>query len=365
MWENLGPMHVDRCRAVSKEFKSRRPVIAIELAGRSDTYQWRRTETDSFERVTLFPDSTFSEVNPLYRTWILLRTCINIGPADLFFCHYEYASTFFTAIFLRILGRRVFVMNDSKFDDKPRRIGRELFKRIYLVPYKGALAGSKRSAEYFKFFGFSGRDVVLGYDTMSIERIKAQTEIPPAPDGLPFDSRHFTVIARLVEKKNLFSILHAFVLYAQQARRPRTLHLCGSGPLEAQLREKVKELGVAEYVIFRGLVDTAEISRTLGQSLALILASTEEQFGLVVIEAQAMGIPIILTPNCGARDELVRTGVNGFLVEADNPIGMAYFMHLLSRDELLWQRLASNAKRFVPLGDCARFADGCVQLMTR
>src|SRR5262249_28037189 len=162
--------------------------------------------------------------------------------------------------------------------------------------------------------------VVLGYDTISVERIKAQTEIPPAPDGVSFDSRHFTVIARLVEKKNLFLVLDAFALYAQQASRPRPLHLCGSGPLEAQLREKVEELGVAGYVVFRGLVDSAEISRTLGQSLSLILASTEEQFGLVVIEAQVMGIPILLTPNCGARDELVRTGVNGFLVEADNPI---------------------------------------------
>jgi hypothetical protein len=62
---------------------------------------------------------------------------------------------------------------------------------------------------------------------------------------------------------------------------------------------------------------------------------------------------------------LVRTGVNGFLVEADNPIGMAYFMHLLSRDELLWGHIAANAQRFVSLGDCARFADGCVQLMAR
>jgi glycosyltransferase involved in cell wall biosynthesis len=256
-------------------------------------------------------------------------------------------------------------MNDSKFDDKPRRIGRELFKRLLFIPYNGALAGSKRSAEYLKFFGFSGRDVVFGYDTISIERIKAQTEIPSAPDGVPFNTRHFTVIARLVEKKNLFSVLDAFVLYAQGACRPRTLHLCGSGPLEAQLREKVKELGVAEYVVFRGSVDTTEISRTLGRSLALILASTEEQFGLVVIEAQSMGVPIILTPNCGARDELVRTGVNGFLIEADNPIGMAYFMSLLSRDELLWKRMAANAQRFISLGDSARFADGCIQLMTK
>ena len=192
--------------------------------------------------------------------------------------------------------------------------------------------------------------------------MRAQAQIAPAPDGATFSSRHFTVIARFVPKKNLFSILEAFSLYVQQASGPRALHLCGSGPLEPQLREKAKELMIDSHVVFRGLVESAEVSCTLGHSLALILASTEEQFGLVIIEAQALGVPVIISSNCGARDELVRTGINGFLVEPDNPRGIAYFMRLFDENEPLWTRMASAAKKFVPLGDVPRFARACQEL---
>ena len=355
-------MHVDRCRAVTKLFEGKRRVIAIELAGRSDSYSWERIEVEGFERITLFPDSALSEVNPFFQFWALLRTCFSVGSADLFFCHYEYFSTFAVALALRTLGRRIFIMNDSKFDDKPRRIRKELLKGLFYIPYNGALVASRRSAEYLKFLGFSRRHVVSGYDVISVERMRAQAQIAPAPDGATFSSRHFTVIARFVPKKNLFSILEAFSLYVQQASGPRALHLCGSGPLEPQLREKAKELMIDSHVVFRGLVESAEVSCTLGHSLALILASTEEQFGLVIIEAQALGVPVIISSNCGARDELVRTGINGFLVEPDNPRGIAYFMRLFDENEPLWTRMASAAKKFVPLGDVPRFARACQEL---
>ncbi len=94
----------------------------------------------------------------------------------------------------------------------------------------------------------------------------------------------------------------------------------------------------------------------LGKTLALLLVSAQEQFGNVVIEAQALGAPVIVSDNCGARDMLVRNGVNGFVVEPDNPAGLAYFMGLLDRDEALWRRMALASEPFAALGDAAHFA---------
>jgi len=94
----------------------------------------------------------------------------------------------------------------------------------------------------------------------------------------------------------------------------------------------------------------------------LILPSTEEQFGQVVPEALAMGLPIIISANCGARDELVRTGVNGFVVESDNAEGMASFMLLLATDEALWRRMCIATARFMPHGDVTEFTNGVAKL---
>jgi glycosyltransferase involved in cell wall biosynthesis len=157
--------------------------------------------------------------------------------------------------------------------------------------------------------------------------------------------------------------LKAMKLYSQQVSQPRQLHIFGTGPLEAELRHQAREDGIADLVHFRGFLQTEEISRAYGSSLALVLPSIEEQFGNVIPEAQAMGLPVILSDNCGGRDLLVRSGVNGFVVESDNPEGLAYFMQLLSEDEGLWRRMCVASQIFVERANSARFADAVEALI--
>jgi glycosyltransferase involved in cell wall biosynthesis len=216
-----------------------------------------------------------------------------------------------------------------------------------------------------RFLGLSSDRVVSEYNTLSIDRIREAAGGPPAPGGAPFADRHLTIVARLVPKKNLSTALEAYALYASTTHDPRPLHLCGSGPLEYTLRSQAEALGIADRVIFRGFLQSNDIARVLGQSLALLLPSVEEQFGNVVIEAQAMGLPVILSDNCGARDKLVRSGRNGFVVEPDNPEGMAYFMSLLSEDETTWARFAIASAASAPQGDAARFAEAVAKLLKR
>ena len=201
------------------------------------------------------------------------------------------------------------------------------------------------------------------YNVVSVSRIRRQAGVPPAPEGTAFQDRHFTSIARLVPKKNLAMLLSAYALYRQTVDAPRPLHLCGSGPDEAALRQQADDLCLFEHIVFRGWLQDDVISQTLGQTLVLLLPSVEEQFGNVVIEAQAMGLPVILSDNCGARDLLVRSGVNGFVIEPDNPRGMAYFMRLLSDDEALWRQMCEAATASAPQGDVQRFVDGVETLI--
>jgi glycosyltransferase involved in cell wall biosynthesis len=363
MWDSFGPMHVDRCRAVAKHFAGARKVIGIELGGRSDTYDWPQSSSKGFEKHTLFPEVAATEVSSLKRIAALLRVCTAIGSADFFFCHYEQFSTFATSVLLRLLGKRVFVMNDSKYDDKPRRALSELFKLLFYLPYSGALLASKRSGEYLEFLHFPAKRIAYGYDTISIARIQEEAGSLPAPQGKDFRSRHFTVVARMVPKKNLAAILEAFSLYVRSTTSPRLLHFCGGGPLELEMKSRAEELGLTNLTIFHGSLDAASVSKILGDTLALILMSEEEQFGLVIPEALAMGVPVIVSKNCGACDDLVRSGVNGFVVEPDNPIGVAYFMGILGSDVQTWTSMARAAAEKAPLGDVNQFVKACEQLI--
>nr|WP_249327788.1 glycosyltransferase [Devosia litorisediminis] len=226
------------------------------------------------------------------------------------------------------------------------------------LPYTGAFAAARRSKEYYQFLGFRAARVSAGYDSLSIQRIKAAAKELPVEEEVPFEHRSFIVVARLVPKKNLNTLLDAYVLYRNANVDPRKLHIFGDGPLERELREHANSLGIGQDVVFHGFVQAAEVCKQLNRSLALLLPSIEEQFGLVVIEAQALGVPVVVSDNCGARDELVRSGVNGFVVEAQNPKGLAFFMGMLSNDEELWSEMVRSSAAFAMRGDVVKFVEG-------
>lgn len=354
-WENLGPTHHDRLEAVAR---AGRRVVAVEYASRSNTYLWDRAEFAGFERVTLADGVPLGRVRLAFA---LVRACLQVKRGVVFLCHYELPSVLAAALVLRLAGHRVFAMIDSKFDDRPRRLGRELVKRAFLLPYHGALTASPRSRDYLRFLGLPARRLVLGYDTLSVERIADGARAPAAP-AVSFAERDFVVIARLVPKKNVLLAIEAFALWLADTATPRDLHLCGSGPLEDELRAAADRLGVGARVQFHGFVQSDAIAARLARALCLILPSVEEQFGLVVIEAQAVGVPVLATRNAGACDLLIEDGVNGFTFAPTSARSCAALMLLVSEDEARWRRLSAGALADRERGDVRHFVAGVLAL---
>lgn len=340
VWENFGPAYAERCAAVADYFRGSVRVIGIELTERSSTNDWVPEGGPTFEKVTLFRDRTFHQIPLLSFVNALFGACLRARARHFFFCHYQKPAIFVVAWGLRLMGRRVYVMNDLKFDDFARTLWREFVKMIFYSPYHGALSGSARTTDYMRFLGVPANRIEQAYDARSVKRIRKLAGVAPAPEGTPFAERHFSVVARFVPKKNLALAIDAYRIYREKTGRPRELHLYGSGELEADLRARVEAAGLTDTVRFMGFLQTEDISRALGSTLALIHPSTEEQFGFVIYEAQAMGVPVIISENCGARDFLVRTAVNGFVLEPDNAEGFAYFMTLFSEDEALWEQMS-------------------------
>ncbi len=360
VWENLGPYHYDRVAAVAAALPAESSVTAVQFFGRSTVYDWDRTGTTPYAVATLRPERR-SKRN-LDLIWPLLKTCMQGGKADVFLCHYNEIAVFIAAVALRLTGRRVYAMVESKFDDYPRRLRSDIFKPLVLWPYRGVIAASERTRSYLSYLGVPRERILLGYSTLSVDRIATLSGDPPAPDGAAFADRDFVIVARLVPKKNLGVALEAFALWLAQTDRPRNLHICGSGPLEDALRTQAERLGIAERVIFHGFVQIDTVSRVLAHALCLVLTSTEEQFGLVVIEAQAVGLPVLITANAGACDDLVEPGINGFVLDPTNPASCAALMLILSEDEPTWRRFATAARAMRYRGDARHFVSSVFQL---
>lgn len=365
-WSQFGPYHMDRCEALAHALSGRRDVIGIELVSDGEIYEWAPSGAgQSFRKQTLFAGKRVSQVPAWRQLAALLSACLRSRARHVFLCDYYLPEIFFSALLLRLCGRRVVIMQDSKFDDKPRSLWLELGKALLYLPYNAALVGSKRSKAYLEFLGKPAERVVVGYDTVSLRRLQRLADADPAPGGTPYAARDFTVVARFVPQKNLDLALDAYAAYRRQCTdRPRGLSLCGAGPLEDALKTRVVRDGIPG-VRFCGWLDEAGIARRLASSLALILPSIEEPFGLVVNEAIALGVPLLVAENCGARDLLVRSGINGYVIEPDNAEGLAYFMDLLARDEAGWRRLAENTQQFRAAADTAFFVAGVEEVLRR
>lgn len=365
VWDHFGPIHLDRLKAVNASLPQTHKMQAIEIGGKSTEYDWWNEQGDN-DYKTLFPKLSLEKVSTLKLLIALISSTNPFQRSAFFLCHMERPAIFLFACWLRMTNNRVFAMGCSKFDDKTRNVFKEMLKSIFFVPYQGAIGSGQRGKEYFKFLGVPKGNIVGEYNTLSVTRIQRLSGSPPAPDGLPFEERNFICIARLIPKKNLSFLINSYAefLKLHKEGKLRKLVLVGDGPERKQLTEQIETLRLQDHVVFKGVLQSRDVAKELSKAFALILPSYEEQFGNVVIEAQAMGLPTIISSNCGAADSLVQSGVNGFVFEANNSKGLAYFMSCISNDKALWMKLANEAQKNSHRGDSSRFAEGVLQLAT-
>ncbi|WP_295633338.1 glycosyltransferase [Novosphingobium sp.] len=358
VWAQFAAYHIDRCEAVARRFEGRATVLAVEVATTSSDYAWEPSGAITGGRkVTLFPGKSFDQLSNWQRfrgCWAELRQCdwVCIGLS------YAELSTILLVVILRLSGKRMVVFSESKLDDKPRNTLGELAKRLILWPYNAAIVGATRHIAYFRMLGFRRRAVLPGYDGVGLDRVRAQGGGQLAPGGRPFEQRDFVFVGRFVDKKNLPHLVESFARYVAIAGAgARRLVLVGSGPDEPALRAMVGTLGLADQVEFPGFLPAGAVSRCLADALALVLPSVEEQWGLVVNEALAFGLPVIVSHQVGSRDALVRDGVNGHVVTSDSVEQLAQAMHDIASDRGKWEAKVAASHQRAWLGDCERLAD--------
>jgi L-malate glycosyltransferase len=167
----------------------------------------------------------------------------------------------------------------------------------------------------------------------------------------------FLCAARLSAEKNHALLIAAFA--AAFAGDPRTkLELAGDGPLEPQLRQFCAELGIAGQVEFLGALAAERLRAGMEAADAFVLASDSETFGVVVIEAQAAGLPVVSTAS-GGPDHLITT-TNGRLVPVRDRIALRDALVEMRRAAGSYDRAqirAAAVERFGPAAFARRFAE--------
>jgi glycosyltransferase involved in cell wall biosynthesis len=190
------------------------------------------------------------------------------------------------------------------------------------------------------------REVALGWG-LDPERVSVlpnpAPEIPSLPPreelrrDLGLGEQCLVFAGRLGPQKSLGTALEAL-----RAVPEVTLAVAGDGPERGALEERARELGLGERVSFLGSVPREHVLRLFRAADASLLPSAWENFPHTVVEALAVGCPVIAT-GVGGVPEIVRDGENGLLVPPRDPDALAAAIGGFFADDALRARLSGNA----------------------
>jgi glycosyltransferase involved in cell wall biosynthesis len=172
--------------------------------------------------------------------------------------------------------------------------------------------------------------------------------------------------SRAEENKNEFQ-LSAFPISAfkDDPRPPTTdlwhLVLLGDGPLKSDLCCLISDLGLQHCVLLPGFKQYPDLPAYYGLASAFVHASTTEQWGLVVNEAMASGLPVLVSNRCGCARDLVQEGKNGFTFDPCNVEQLASLMLNISAFNFPLSAFGSESHRLISHWGPERFASGLQQ----
>ena len=172
--------------------------------------------------------------------------------------------------------------------------------------------------------------------------------------------RVLLAMGRLSYEKGFDLLLEAFALIAKRQSAWR-LQICGEGELRFQLEQSASTLGLAGRINFCGF--TKQPFEVMRRADLFVVPSRCEGFSNVLVEAMACGLPVVSFDCPSGPRHIVRDGIDGVLVQAEDVNALAATLERLMGDEVERRRLAANASQIVERFGIERVMNSWEQLL--
>ncbi|MEM8953588.1 MAG: glycosyltransferase [Verrucomicrobiota bacterium] len=285
--------------------------------------------------------------------WELVRT----RPKLVFVGGYDRPASLMAALLGIGFRWKTGPMHDSRFNDAEsfaKRIFLEAMKAPFMRLYPFFMCSGRECVEYTRFLaGVKRPAYYAGWNVVDNASIAANAddggrdvELLEA-FGLEWGESFFFMPIRFLPKKNIFRVIAAYGNCVEDlvkaGEKPVPLVIAGKGPLREEALERIRERGLEKLIRVVDWVPYELVPRACRLSSAVILASTHDQWGLIVNEALSAGAPVLVSNRCGAH-ELVRNYENGFTFDPYDVVHLGELMLELSTGEELVVMLRSDAR---------------------
>ncbi|MBO9542513.1 glycosyltransferase [bacterium] len=244
-----------------------------------------------------------------------------------------------------VLTEHSLLVQSQQNDRAPKRpidrVLQGMMPALYQVA--DALVGVSKgvAAELEQILGLPAGKVRVLYNPIVPAGVEALSQepltLPWRADGTPL----IVAAGRLSPEKGFDMLLQAFVRVLE--RRPARLAIVGSGPEQPRLIALAAELGIAQHVHFPGF--QGNIYPWLRNSDLFVLSSVVESFPTVLIEAMAVGTPVVSFDCPRGPREIITPGQDGQLVPPEDPTALAEGILQVLGDPELASRLVAGGHR--------------------
>lgn len=346
----VGPYHHARLVAAAQLGLS---LTVLQTRPQSDEYPWSFKQSGPFSIVNLEGSVHVEADAPSFKLDQQLNSLIyQIQPSAI--VSVGWADRAYQRLLLASYRHQIpaVIVSDSRQCDEQRFPHKEWIKRQLLFGYSSSLVAGTQSREYLEKLGFPKSAIFKPWDVVDNDFFSTP------PSSLSSRCKNFLCVSRFVSKKNHFGLLKAFAIYQEQGGS-WGLHLVGGGSLENEIRASIANLPDPTKVQCLPFCQLEELRELYYSASAFILPSITDQWGLVVNEAIAAGLPCLVSRSCGCSVDLINHGVTGWIFDPTDPVNLVATM-LMAEHQTANQRnsLISAARRQLSNFSPATFAFG-------
>lgn len=355
IFHQIGPYHHARLNAIGKLVD----VVGIEWSAK-EIESWGIVNSNfSYEKVSLFNYTYWGTHSWQSLASRLFEVLESVKPDVMVVNGWNDFGSIITIGCSFLKGIPMVLMSESHEKDQIRKWWKELIKSRTIKLSSGVLVGGKLHREYLLKLRVPSNKIFMGYDVVDNKTFHPdQIKSLPSPLNKPF----FLAINRFVTKKNLPFLLSAYANYRQTVGADAwDLVLCGDGELRLQIEQLINQLQIQDSVHLPGFLQQQELLPYFAHASCFIHASIQEQWGLVVNEAMAAGLPVLVSNRCGCYEDLIIEGVNGFGFDPENPQQLTDLMLKISSEDIDLHTMGNAALEHIQKFSPAYFAQGLIQ----
>lgn len=357
---NYGPYHLSRldaCHNLAKKLDW--AIVPLELTRLGIAYDWE-TQIDklSLHILSILGNQEPNQVGFSYLLQSLNKTLQRINPDVIAIAGYSRPVMLAAQVWCFCFQVPTILMSDSKEDDAQRNWFFEKIKTLLIQKYSAALVAGRPHKRYLVNLGMAPESIFLGYDVVGNESFSPKNI---NHHSRPIKKQFFLAINRFLYRKNLLFVLDAYAAFRLKSSFPWDLVLCGSGQMLPEIKKKIDQHNLENYVHLPGFLQQKQLLPYFATSSCFIHASLQEQWGLVVNEAMAASLPVLVSNRCGCFEDLVIEGVNGYGFDPENQQQLTNLMIKISSGDVDLESMGKASLQHIQNYSPDYFAQGLKQ----